>query len=120
MGSEQPAGNSGMAIASLVLGLVGIPLCMCFIPSLLAIIFGAIGLNQIKQNPRLGGRGMAIAGLVLGIVFLVVSIPFWFMAGWTLRAGMTPATNRPSAGPRCAAPPTGVVWKVDEDTTTEV
>ena len=52
--------TSGLSIAALVLGLVGIwPL---------AIIFGGIGISQTKPGRNVSGRGMAIAGLVLGIV----------------------------------------------------
>lgn len=59
-----------MAIASMVLGIVGVPLCCLFIPSILAVVFGFIGLNQIKQDTTQRGRGMAIAGIVLGFVVL--------------------------------------------------
>ena len=58
--------TSGLAIASLILGILGI--------SLLAIIFGAIALNQMGKDPNLSGKGMAIAGLILGIVWIVVSV----------------------------------------------
>lgn len=59
--------TSGLAIASLVLGILG----LCGIGSLLATIFGAVSLNQISQsNGALTGKGMAIAGLVLGILGL--------------------------------------------------
>jgi type II secretory pathway pseudopilin PulG len=55
--------TSGMAIASLVFGI----LFLFFPLNILAIIFGHISLSQIKASAgRLGGRGMAIAGLVLG------------------------------------------------------
>lgn len=66
-----------MAIASLVLGIVSIPLCFIFIPALLAVIFGFIALSQIKGNPGQSGRGQAIAGLILGgisLVFIVFAI----------------------------------------------
>lgn len=59
-----------MSIASLVLGLVGVPLCFLFVPSLLAVVFGFVGMNQIKQDPTQRGRGLAIAGVVLGFVML--------------------------------------------------
>lgn len=59
--------TSGMAIASLVLGVLG----LMFIPvigSILAIVFGAVAMKQIDRDPGLDGRGLAIAGLVMGIV----------------------------------------------------
>ena len=63
--------TSGMATASLVLGIIGIFFGLC---SILAIIFGAIALSQINKNPALQGKGQAVAGLVLGIVFLVLGV----------------------------------------------
>jgi len=68
--------TNGLAVASLVLGILSLPLCWLLgIPALLAIIFGAVGLKQINQQPAAsGGRGLAIAGLVLGIVSLVIFV----------------------------------------------
>ncbi|MGA2440373.1 MAG: GYF domain-containing protein [Tepidisphaeraceae bacterium] len=64
------SGSSGMAIASLVCGLlICVPVC-----SLLAIIFGIIGIRQTGGGKR-GGQGMAIAGLVLGAVGLMFFLP---------------------------------------------
>jgi type IV pilus assembly protein PilA len=66
-----PAQTSGKAIASLVCGL------LFFIPLafVAAVIFGHLGLSEIKRNAgRLKGEGLAIAGLVLGYMW-VVSIP---------------------------------------------
>ena len=62
--------TNGLAIASMVLGIVGIFLfCFYAIPSILAVIFGGVALNQIKRDPaRTSGRGMAIAGVVTGLV----------------------------------------------------
>lgn len=59
-----------MAVASLVLGIAGI-LFLPFLGQLLAIIFGLIGLSQIKKNNE-KGSGLAIAGLVLGIAGLLL------------------------------------------------
>jgi uncharacterized membrane protein YvbJ len=58
--------TSGLAIASLVLGILGI--------SILAIIFGAIALNQMGQDPHISGKGLAIAGLILGIIGFAASL----------------------------------------------
>jgi hypothetical protein len=57
-----------------VLGIIAIPLCFVMIPSILAVVFGGIGLNRVKQNPAVGGRGKAIAGLVLGLVALAFMV----------------------------------------------
>ena len=65
------APGSGMAIASLVLGIVGflIPL----ICSVLAITFGGIALSNSNKRGA-SGKGMAIAGLVLGIIGCLVGL----------------------------------------------
>ena len=61
--------TSGMAIASLVLGIVGcVPLF-----GLLAIVFGIIGINQTGPG-KANGRGMAITGLVLGCILPAITI----------------------------------------------
>jgi len=67
----QPArGTPGLAVASLICGLLGwIPLWIGFILCLLAITFGAIVLGQTKPGQQ--GRGLAIAGLVCGLVLLL-------------------------------------------------
>ncbi len=53
---------NGLAIASMVLGIIWI----YWIGSILAIIFGHVALNQMKKNPSQKGRGFAIAGVSLG------------------------------------------------------
>lgn len=61
--------TNGLAVASMVLGIVGIVLfCLYAIPSILAVIFGGVALSQIKKDPKYSGRGMAVAGLVTGLV----------------------------------------------------
>lgn len=66
--------NSGMAIASLVLGIFSIFLFWTFIVPTLAVIFGIISLNQIKKDKNLDGKNMAIWGLVLGAIWFVLII----------------------------------------------
>ena len=75
-----PQQGNGMAVAGLVLGILGV--ILAFIPllgvvagllfGLLAAIFGGLGLSKAKQGR--GGRGMAIAGLVLGIIAIILGI----------------------------------------------
>lgn len=64
----QHRGTSGLAVASLVLSLVGV--------SLLAVIFGHIGLNDTRRHGR-DGAGMAIAGLVLGYIGIAFWVILW-------------------------------------------
>jgi len=69
-------GYNGMAIASMVLGI----LWLYWVGSVLALVFGYVGRNQIRaRNER--GDGMAIAGIVLGwvgvgffLLFLLIGI----------------------------------------------
>jgi hypothetical protein len=65
-----------MSIASLVLGILWI----WWVGSVLALIFGYVGKNQIDESGGAqGGRGLAIAGIVLGwvgmgalVIFLIL------------------------------------------------
>ena len=69
--------TNGLAIASLVLGIVWI----YWIGSILAIVFGHVALSQIKKSGGTqGGRGMAIAGLVLGYIGLATILLVIFVA----------------------------------------
>jgi hypothetical protein len=84
----QPAAaikTSGMAVASLVLGIVGM-VFVPFVPSVLAIIFGAVGMSQInRSNGLLKGKGMATAGIVLGIIsiaFMIIMV-VWVGLSWS-------------------------------------
>ena len=64
---EAAGSSNGFCVASLVLGIIGLPASCVMLPSILAIIFGVIGLNQVNKGGEAGGgRGMAIAGIVCG------------------------------------------------------
>ncbi len=74
----QPPRTSGLAIGSLVLGLVSL-LCLPFLPAIPAIICGHVAVSRIRRSGgALEGSGLAIAGLVtgyLGLLMTVVLIP---------------------------------------------
>jgi hypothetical protein len=67
--------KSGAATASLVLGIVGLVIgwCLCGIPSLLAIIFGHIGLKETRNNAR-SGHALAVTGLIMGYVLIIPTV----------------------------------------------
>jgi DNA-directed RNA polymerase subunit RPC12/RpoP len=72
---EASGTSNGFCVASLVLGIIGIPAACIVVPSLLAIIFGAIGLAQISRNTgEGGGKGMAIAGIICGGIGLLLGL----------------------------------------------
>jgi hypothetical protein len=75
-----PQKTSKLAIASLVLGILGF--CSAGITSLIGLILGFVGLSKInKSNGSLGGKGLAIAGIsVSGATLLLVIIMFPLMA----------------------------------------
>jgi uncharacterized protein DUF4190 len=65
---QPPAQTSGIAIASLVLGIIGLT-AVPLISSMLATYLGYQARNEIDASDgRLGGRNLAVAGIVLGWV----------------------------------------------------
>lgn len=86
--SIPPQGPSGLATASLVVGIVAVCLAVilgCFpflggICGVVALILGAVAMSQ--GGPTSAGRGRA--GLILGIIAIVVSIGWWL----AIRAGV--------------------------------
>jgi uncharacterized protein DUF4190 len=74
-GYGAPVRTSGLAIASLALGIVWLG----WIGSVLAVIFGHVALAQVREGTR-SGRGMAIAGLVLGYGGMALLVLFVVLA----------------------------------------
>jgi hypothetical protein len=70
------APNSGLAIASMVCGIVSILFCYVHaIVAIPAVICGHMALKRINDSPvPMAGRGMAIAGLVTGYIALFFQI----------------------------------------------
>jgi hypothetical protein len=70
-----PSKTSGLAIASLVCGLL---VCLPCLPAILGIILGIMGLSTIGQSRgRLRGQGLAIAGIVTSVLAGLL----WLVAG---------------------------------------
>jgi len=69
--SAGPARTSGMAVSSLILGILGV--FTCGITALFGLILGAIAMSQIKRSQgRLSGSGMALAGIIVSGIFLLM------------------------------------------------
>lgn len=66
--------TSGLAIASLVLGIVGTIMPIFVIPSILAVIFGILAIRKTKADPCIGGKVFSIIGITLGIIPLILIV----------------------------------------------
>jgi hypothetical protein len=65
--------TSGMAILSLVLGLVAVTTRVGFLAAILAIVFGGLALSRFGQDDaHFRGRGLATAGVTLGILTFIL------------------------------------------------
>lgn len=72
-----PAGGSGrangMQIASLILGILGMPACCCY--GVVGLLMGIAGLVlAVAGNKRNRGSGIGIAGFVCSIIAIVFGI----------------------------------------------
>lgn len=70
--------KKGMAIASLVLGILSLSTCgLLVVGSLAGILLGFVAINNVNKNPQqFGGKGMAIGGIatsVIGLLLMVVA-----------------------------------------------
>jgi hypothetical protein len=77
--------SSGLAIGSMVVGILALPgSCCCYssVPlGIAAIIMGVIAMNKAKADPMsYGGRGMALAGIICGAIGFLLAI-LWLILG---------------------------------------
>ena len=78
--------TSGLAVASLVLGISG--LCTCGVTSLVGLVLGIVALRRIGESAgTLTGKGVGIAGIIwscasllIGLALIVGSVAFFFFA----------------------------------------
>jgi hypothetical protein len=76
-GAEGPKTNS-LAVTGMIMGILSVTcgICCYGLPfNVLGIIFSAVSLSQIKQDPAgQRGRGMAMAGLALSIISILLAV----------------------------------------------
>lgn len=86
---QQPGNKKGMAIASMVLGIVAVVLfCLWYISIPAAIVGLILGVLSNKA----GKDGMATAGIVLSIIALAIAI-IWILGLSALVAGLMGAAG---------------------------
>ncbi len=82
--NNEKGGKKGLAIASMVIGIIMIVLGCCFVCGaaissalfmIIPIVIGILGavLGIISISSKSGGKGMAITGIVLGIISVLFS-----------------------------------------------
>jgi len=92
-----PGGSNGLAVASMICGIVSCLGLGC-LTGLPAVICGHLALSRIKSGRATTGRGMAIAGLVLGYLALVITVAFMIFWGTAFSAALKQAqSQRPPA-----------------------
>ena len=77
-GGYKTAPQSGLAMASMILGIVSFPALFfgfCFPIAIVAIVLGHIARRQVRRGEASGG-GMALAGLICGYITLLISVLF--------------------------------------------
>ncbi|MFJ5926761.1 DUF4190 domain-containing protein [Kitasatospora sp. NPDC092948] len=93
-----PQPRNGLGVAALVLGIISLVLCLplilfwfAWLPAVLAVVFGCIGLSLARKR-QATNRPMALTGTVLGAVALLASI----VTGGLLVADLASSNAGPS------------------------
>jgi hypothetical protein len=74
--------RSGMAVAGLVLGIIGVIPCFwgCLVFSILGVVFGQLGKRDIAQSGGTKtGAGAAQWGFILGLVGIGLGVVYWIL-----------------------------------------
>ncbi len=93
------------ATTSLVLGITSLFLSLLFVPSILGIVLGFVGLARSRRTDPPTGRGAAITGIVLSVAGVVLGV-FVAMAASTFVSDAARAiVDRSTAAPEDEATP---------------
>jgi len=84
--------TSGLAITSLILGIVGG--CTFGLLSIVGLILGIVAAKKIKASGgTIAGRGLAIAGIIISIVTLIIGLVLAVAVGGGVLVGFTGLTK---------------------------
>ena len=82
----QPQATNGLAIASLVLGIIGLPTFCWYVPGILAVVFGHLARQQIRRSKGTG-EGLALAGLIMGYISIGLGTAYLIFIVIAMTAG---------------------------------
>ena len=122
--SPQPQGQgtSGLAIASLVLGVLAVLASFvpvinngAFIIAIIGFVLALVGRSQIKKNGK-DGSGIAIAGIVLNIIAIIVTLMVQAACSAALDSVTSNETGTVANGSAASAAASGSGASVQADT----
>jgi hypothetical protein len=93
-GAGAPGKVNRFAVASLILGLIGITV----IGAIAGIVLGILALGQIRRTGQ-RGRGLAIAGLAFSVLWLVLIGAYFVFHGGSKSPAPPPASSGHSSSP---------------------
>lgn len=82
-----PAPTNGLAIASLVISIAGLPLC-CGGLSIVGAILGHVARKQIRERGE-NGAGLALAGVIVGWIAFGIFVVFATIYGIALGVSLS-------------------------------
>ena len=98
VGHPSTQAQNGLGVAALVLGIVGLAVGWgtLGIPSILAVVFGAIGIRKVNQGLA-DNRSMALWGMWLGIAGVAIGVFLTLLFGAAVMVGMLDAATSVSS-----------------------
>lgn len=85
----EPAKQSSLGPAALVLGVVSMPMALFFpiagvIAAIVGIVCGAMAVSESRRGPMPGRKGMPIAGAIMSVIGLLVNIAVVVLLGMAI------------------------------------
>src|ERR1017187_1952510 len=90
-----PANTNGLAVTSLVLGILG--LFTCGITALFGLILGIMALVKARGRGASGGFGIALAGVIVSAIFVLMIPMFAITFATMLRPALSAAKQEAQA-----------------------
>jgi competence protein ComGC len=80
--AEQQQKRTGLAVASLVVGIIGFfTLGLFFVGAVVGLVLGIVALRKVKTQPdEYGGHGVAVAGVAMNALSLLTVVPIGIIA----------------------------------------
>ncbi|WP_067857688.1 DUF4190 domain-containing protein [Nocardia shimofusensis] len=78
-GQPPSGGLNGMALASMIVSILGLVSCCTIILPAVGLVLGIVAMNQMKTSGDESGKGMAQAGIWVGAAGVVINLLYWIL-----------------------------------------